>query len=162
MTARLIPAALLLFVTVFPVRAQESPLADFGWLAGQWIGEDGTVEVAWAPAIGDTMVGTRQMLEGDTLVAYETLKLAWSEAGVTFIAQYFSAGQDFAGPPLTSRLQLISHDGRKAVFSGNVFRPGREGVLTMEVTDENELMVSAEAAGGDEIYAYRARRVTGE
>ena len=165
MTARFVSTALLLSLAALPVRAQESPLEDFAWLAGQWIGEDvggGTVEVAWAPAIGSTMVGTRQMLEGDTLVAYETLKLAWDETGVTFIAQYSGTAPGTAGAALTTRMLLISHDGQRAVFEGGVFAPGQAGVLTMEVTVENELVVTAVDAGGEQVYTYRAREAPQE
>ncbi len=154
-------AALLMAAT--PALAEDVTLDDFAWLAGQWIDvrDDGTtIEVNWVPPIGPVLIGTWQLLMGDELVAYETLRILETEAGFSYHFELYERDTNFEAPR-TTRLPLVSVEDGKAVFGGQFFGQGPEVVLTIEVTPAGELfgwVVIAGAAEGEKMIRYRAAR----
>ncbi len=155
--------AIALLVAATPALAEDVTLEDFAWLAGQWIEvrDDGTtIEVIWAPPIGPMLIGTWQLLRGDDLVAYETLRILETEAGFSYRSELYERDSNFE-TPLTNRVRLVSVEDAKAVFGGQFFGQGPEVVLTIEVTPAGELFswaVIAGAAEGEKMIRYRAAR----
>lgn len=152
---------LLLLAYAFPVlsdpaRAEAPSLAELDWLAGHWVWQrdDGiTVEVNWAPAIGNTMVGTLQQREGENLMAFETLKMTETSGGISFTFDLFLRDEQFE-TPRTSRLQLVSLSGEKAIFEGEFFEDHSIIELTMELTEAGKLYSWFVFKDDDDVFSF--------
>ena len=130
----------LLFAT--PASAQEVTLDDFAWLAGQWVEErdDGTtIEINWAPPIGQMMVGTLQLLEGENLLAYENFRIIETATGFEYFIDKYARHNNFANPR-TDQVQLVTVEHGRAVFEGWVAGDAAEVVFTIEITEADELL----------------------
>ncbi len=151
----------LLFAT--PATAQEVTLDDFAWLAGQWVEErdDGTtIEINWAPPIGQVMVGTWQMLRGETLLAYENLRIMKTAEGFSYRLDQYQSTNNF-GAPMTTQVRLVTIEPGRAVFEGRVPGEQAEVVFTIEVTEAGELFgwtVLKGARVDERMVSYKAAR----
>ncbi|TDI63034.1 MAG: hypothetical protein E2O91_00920 [Alphaproteobacteria bacterium] len=155
-------ALFLLFAS--PAAAQEVTLDDFAWLAGQWVEErdDGTIiEINWAPPIGQMMVGTWQMLRGETLLAYENLRIMKTVDGFHYRLDQYQSTNNFS-TPMTTQVRLVTIEPGRAVFEGRVPGEQAEVIFTIEVTEADELFGWAVLKGGRvgaRIVSYKAARV---
>lgn len=131
-------ALFLLFAS--PAGAQEVTLDDFTWLAGQWVEErdDGTtIEINWAPPIGQVMVGTWQLLQGDTLVEYKNMRIFKTGRNFYYRFEYYQKN-NLEIPDIT-QLNLVSVEEGKAVFEGQYNDEGPEFILTSEINQDGKL-----------------------
>lgn len=155
--------AALFLLFAHPAEAQEVTLDDFAWLAGQWVEErdDGTtIEINWAPPIGQVMVGTRQMLRGETLLAYENLRIMKTAEGFSYRLDQYQSTNNF-GTAMTTQVQLVTIEPGRAVFEGRVPGEQAEVVFTIEVTEADELFGWTVLKGGRvgaRIVSYKAAR----
>ncbi len=159
----LIALATLFLLFATPAAAQEVTLEDFAWLAGQWVEErdDGTtIEINWAPPIGKVMVGTWQMLQGETLLAYENLRIMKTVKGFSYRLDQYQRANNF-GTPMTTQVWLVTIEPGRAVFEGRVPGEQAEVVFTIEVTEDDELFGWAVLKGArvdERMVSYRAAR----
>ena len=157
----LAPLAIFFLVLATPVRAEDITLEDFAWLAGQWIEarDDGTtIEINWAPPIGPMMIGTWQLLEGDSLLAYENLRIIETATGFEYRREQYVRSNNFA-VPTTTRIGLVTVEANKAVFEGPLTGETDEVVFTIEITEDGELYgwaVFLESPEQKVIVSYRA------
>ena len=106
------------------------------------------------------LIGTWQLLMGDDLVAYQTLRILETEAGFSYRSELYERDSNFAAPRTTG-LRLVSVEDAKAVFGGQFFGQGPEAILTIEVTEAGELFGWAVMKGDvDQVkmISYRAAR----
>lgn len=154
-------ALFLLFAN--PAEAQEVTLDDFAWLAGQWVEEcdDGTtIEINWAPPIGQAMVGTLQLLEGETLLAYENLRIMKTVDGFHYRLDQYQNTNNFS-TPTTTQVRLVTIEPGRAVFEGRVPGEQAEVIFTIEVTEAGELFGWTMLKGGrvdERMVSYKAAR----
>lgn len=59
------------------------------WLAGAWVGTKGrrSVEEHWTPAGGGAMLGVSRTISGDSMTAFEFLRIVPRDRGLVYIAQ---------------------------------------------------------------------------
>lgn len=152
----------LLPTPAFAQSLSSQTLADLDWLAGHWLWQrdDGiVVEVNWAPAIGTTMVGTLQQRDGEDLLAFETMKMTETEAGISYTFDLFLRDEQFE-KPRASRLQLMSLSGQKAVFEGEFFEDSSIITLTLELTEAGQLHSWFVFKDDDQVFSFTRYRAS--
>ena len=89
---------------------EDASLADFGWMAGHWMGKSGDVvmEEFWTAPDGGVMVGLHRDVFRDGSSFFEFLRVVKTEQGLTYIASPRGTG--------TTDFVLVSLDGQSAVF----------------------------------------------
>ena len=105
---RMIAAVL---ATVLVAASPAAGVDDLGWLAGDWVSEEGErwTEERWAPPRGGVMLGHSRSGRGEALREYEFIRIARGDDGaISYIAM------PEGGAPVAFR--LVRHEGTRATF----------------------------------------------
>jgi len=88
------------------------PLAELAWMAGQWAGKDGPIEMEeiWIEPRGGLMLGVHRDVKAGKAVSYEFLRIEATPQGIT----YFAIPQGKSAP---TPFRLVESKGRRAVFA---------------------------------------------
>lgn len=97
----------LLALLALPLSAADPTVADLGWISGHW--SEGGVEEVWLAPKGDLMLGMSRTVRANGKTAFEFIRIAKTEDGISYIAQP-------GGKPPTSFKLIESKPGR-AVFA---------------------------------------------
>ena len=67
----------------------KATMADMSWLAGAWVGTKGSasIEERWSPPGGGAMLGMSRTIKGDSMRAFEYLRIVERDGGLVYVAQ---------------------------------------------------------------------------
>ena len=105
---RMIAAVL---ATVLVAASPAASVDELGWLAGDWVSEEGErwTEERWTPPRGGVMLGHSRSGRGEALREYEFIRIARGDDGAI---SYIAMPQ--GGAPVA--FQLVRHEGTRATF----------------------------------------------
>ncbi len=121
-------------------------IEDLAWMAGNWKGEGfgGTVEEAWAPALGGTMMGMFRLVRDDQVDFYELMLIQPQEESLVLRVKHFS--REFTAWEKKEEsldFRLVRLGEKKAFFHGlTIHRVDRETLHTYLVMRSREGQVS--------------------
>ncbi len=107
-------------------------LSELSWLVGHWIGEGlgGTVEEAWTPPMGGSMMGLFRLVRDEKLVFSEILFITEEDASLVLRLKHFDA--DFKGweeKDVSVDFKLVKLGPDEAYFDGLTMRRLSDGTL---------------------------------
>ena len=113
----------------------KATIAEMAWLAGAWVGTRGSasIEERWSPPGGGAMLGVSRTIKGDSMRAFEFLRVVERDGGLVYVAQ--------PGGRLPTEFVLTELGTTRAVFENPrhdfpqriVYELSAEGVLSASI-----------------------------
>jgi hypothetical protein len=140
--------------------APKATLADLAWMAGRWVGGEGSdfSEETWATPEGDAMVGMWRYVAGGKTRIFEILVIRAEEAGPILRLRHFDprlVGREDKERPV--ELPLVSWGPRQAVFEGPEYSAKGIVRLTYRRPTDDTLVGVLEKEGKREEFTFQRR-----
>lgn len=119
--------------------APSGTFEDLGWITGSWLGTmgDATIEEAWSPQLGPSMLGTFRMVAGDQVKFYEFMSIEKGAEGPALRIRHF-------GP------RLVAWEDKEGayVFELETARTGFASFVNRTTSPPERLVYSAQGKKG--------------
>lgn len=162
-TLMMVAMICMLTVPQHVVAQRPSTLAEFSWLQGAWVMQDGDdrLDEWWSSPVGNSMVGSFRWTRDGRLWMTEHMSITDEGADVIFRLRHFSAEMaawEERGDPFVYR--LTERDGRRATFAIMEQKPGRPLRFVFESLQADSLLVRivGEDGGRPTVQEFRFRR----